>query len=192
MSTFVVVQTLSDEHPESWRAFRGRAQGLERVGGAAQAAAAWDQAVRLAPTNYTLLVQAADFHGRSGDAAKAEAYLRSAIRIAPELANAYQHLATQLLRRGQGREAHRAALEGLARAGDDRVLWDLVSESYVAKGDLPAAVRAREASLALDPTVAAGWRRMAELLDATGDPARAREARTRAESAEQGAAKGKV
>ena len=186
MSTFVVVQTLSDEHPESWRAFRGRAQGLERIGDAARAGAEWDQAVRLAPTNYTLLVQAADFHARLGDPAKADAYLRGAIRIAPELANAYQHLATQLLRRGQGRDAHRVALEGLARSGDDRVLWDLVSESYVAKGDLPAAVRAREASLGLDPSVAAGWRRMAELLEAAGDTARAQAARTRAAAAERG------
>jgi predicted Zn-dependent protease len=179
MSTFVVVQTLSDEHPESWRAFRGRAQGLERTGNQAAAGKEWDQAVRLAPTSYTLLVQAADFHGRHGDPFMAETYLRRAVAILPDLTNAYQHLAAHLLRRGQGREAHRVALDGLARAGGDPLLWDLVSEAYVAKGDLPAAVRARDASLAIAPEPES-WRRLAELLEAAGDSTRARDARAKA------------
>ncbi|MFC1574916.1 hypothetical protein ACFL3Z_02430, partial [Gemmatimonadota bacterium] len=66
MSTFVVHQTLNEEHPESWRAVRGRARGLQRIGDAEAAGEAWDLAVSLAPTNYTLLAQAGDFHGRLG------------------------------------------------------------------------------------------------------------------------------
>ena len=184
MSTFVVLQTLNDEHPESWRAFRSRAQGLARVGDMPRAAEAWDQAVLLAPADYTLLVEAADFHVRTGDAERGAAYLRRAVALAPNLVNAYQHLAAHLIRQGSGREGHRVALEGLIRAGNDAELWALVSESYITRGDLPAAIRAREAALVAGPS-AAGWHRMGELLDAVGDSSRAGEARARAASVER-------
>ena len=180
MSTFVVLQTLNEEHPESWRAFWGRARGLERVGENEAAAEAWDMAVVLTPRNYTLLAQAGDFHGRLGNWSTSQAYLRKAVGVAPGLVNAYQLLSGHFLRRGMGREGHGVALEGLAKAGPDPELWALVSESYLLKGDLPAAIRAREAALALDPGAANEWRRMGEIWEAMGEMERAGEAWERA------------
>ncbi len=180
MSTFVVQQTLNEGHPESWRAIRARALGLERVGNVEEAAQAWDMAVALAPSDYTLLVQAGNFHARSGDWARAEAYLRRAVALAPEMVNAYQHLAAGLIRRGAGREGHAVALEGLARAGRDPDLWALVSESYILKGDLSAALRAREAAIGADPENPVHWSRLAQIREAAGDSPGAMEARGQA------------
>jgi tetratricopeptide (TPR) repeat protein len=177
MSTFIVQQTLNEEHPESWRAIRARAQGLERVGEIDAAREDWDLAVRLAPMNYTLLVQAGDFHCRLGLWERCEDNLRKAISLGPNFRNAYQLLSGHMIRRDFGREGHRIALEGLARSRNDQELWALVSESYILKGDLPAAARAREAAIALDPDAEYQWGRLADILGALGreeDAARAR------------------
>ncbi len=180
MSTFVVLQTINDEHPESWRAFRGRALGLERVGENQPAAEAWDVAVSLTPRNYSLLAQAGDFHCRLGSWGSCQAYLQRAMEIGPKSANAYQLLSGHLLRREMGREGHRVALEGLAMAGPDPELWALVSESYLLKGDLAAAVRAREAAIGMDPFAQDQWRRLGEIWEAMGEMEQAEEAWARA------------
>ena len=184
MSTFMVQAVLHEQHPESWRAIRARAQGLERVVEIGEAAEAWDLAVRLAPMNYTLLVQAGDYHCRQGSWEKCESYLRAAISLEPGYRNAYQLLAGAMIRRGFGREGHRVALEGLARTRSDRELWALVSESYILKDDLPAAARAREASIGADPSAAYQWSRLAEILEAMGEKEGAARARATADSLE--------
>lgn len=182
MNSFMVQAVLHEEHPESWRAIRAQAQGLERVGELDEAGAAWDLAARLAPMNYTLLVQAGDFHCRLGRWENCEGYLRQAIRLGPTYRNAYQLLAGAMITREFGREGHRIALEGLARTRNDRELWAIVSESYILKGDLPAAARAREAALGVDPSDVFQWERFAEILQAMGDGAAAQEAGRRADS----------
>jgi Tfp pilus assembly protein PilF len=182
MSSFMVQATLHEEHPESWRAIRARAQGLERVVELGEAAEAWDLAVRLAPMNYTLLVQAGDFNCRVGSWDRCESYLRRAIDLAPGYRNAYQLLAGAMIRRDFGREGHRIALTGLARSQNDRELWALVSESYILKGDFPAAVRAREAAIGADPSDGYQWQRLAQILRAMGEDERADEANRMADS----------
>jgi tetratricopeptide (TPR) repeat protein len=182
MSSFIVQQTLHEEHPESWRAIRARAQGLERVGEIETAREDWDLAVRLAPMNYTLLVQAGDFHCRQGLWERCEANLRKAISLGPNFRNAYQLLSGHMIRRDFGREGHRIALEGLARSRNDQELWALVSESYILKGDLPAAARAREAAIALDPDSGYQWGRLADILEGLGQEEGAARARSMADS----------
>jgi tetratricopeptide (TPR) repeat protein len=182
LDTYTVLNTLAAEHPESYLALRGRASGLDRVGEKEEAARYYELAVRLAPRNYALLVEAAEFYGRLGRDGRGEQLLRQAMALTPDQVPAYQLLAEQLLREGKGREAHRVALEGIAHAGPARVLWDAVSEAYVARGDLEAAVRARRAALGLDPTAASDWRRLADLLDAQGRIGEAARARAHSES----------
>lgn len=111
-------------------------------------------------------------------------HLREAIRLVPGYRNAYQLLSGAMIRRGFGREGHRIALEGLARTRRDRELWALVSESYILKGDLPAAARAREAAIGADPSAAYQWSRLADLLEAMGEGERAARARETADSLE--------
>ena len=179
MDTYSVLNTLAVEHPESWLALRGRATGLVRIGATAEAAEAFELALRFAPDHYQLLVEVADFHAGLDNHDRAEALLADAIRLLPTHPAAYAALAEQRLARGDGRAAHAAALAGLARSGADRQLWALVSESYVAKGDLPAAIRARRAALAQAPDSDFEWARLAEILEENGQLDEADAARRR-------------
>jgi hypothetical protein len=86
----------------------------------------------------------------------------------------------QVVTAGDWGERPTGALAGLAAAGTDQKLWDVVSESYVLKGDLPAAVRAREAAIGADPSSATEWDRFSEILAAMGNEDRAEVARAKA------------
>lgn len=68
MSTFVMLTTLGEEHPESFMAVRARAQGLDNVGEYEAAAGYYQTALELAPNGYSLLVEVARFYGRGGGA----------------------------------------------------------------------------------------------------------------------------
>ena len=174
------METLARDHPHSYRALRARATGLVRTGDLEAAAEAYEGALELAPFNYPLLVDVADFYGGREQWGRAEALLVTGLRGHPRQTAAWQLLTRHLILQGRGREAHSVALRGLEQAGRDRELWALVSESYIMKGDLPAAIRAREAALAVDPESSQDWGRLAELFEADGQPDFAVEARARA------------
>ncbi|HSM61937.1 MAG TPA: hypothetical protein VK849_14105 [Longimicrobiales bacterium] len=179
-STFTVMSTLTEEHPESYVALQHVGAGLARVGDAEGAARAFEAGLELVPRSYALMVEAGGFYARARNERRAEELLRHAIAEAPGQPTAYRLLAEQMIRLGRAREGHRIALEGLARAGPDRELWALVSEAYIAKGDLEASVRARRAALTQDPGSVHDWDRLAELLDALGRDSEASAARARA------------
>jgi len=167
-STYAVLEALNREHPESHLAFLNRGVGLDLAGDTAAAEPEFAMAVRLAPERYGTLTAAAGFLGRVGHWGEAEELLARAMTIAPSRDDAYRLLATQLLRQGKGREAHRVALEGLARAGFHPDLWAAVSESYLLRGDLDAALRARQAAVAGNPGSALQLSRMGDILEALG------------------------
>lgn len=148
LDTYTVLSVLAVEHPESWLSHRSRANGLLRVGQTAAALREFDTAIRLQPNSYALLVEAGTRYKEHGLFAQARPLLERAIRMRPDRPMAYRSLAETRLREGDGRSAYGIALAGLARWGPDHDLWGLVSESYVAKGDLTAAIRAREAASA--------------------------------------------
>ena len=108
-----------------------------------------------------------------------------AITLLPTHPVAYQRVAEYRIRRGDGRGAHAAAVVGLRSARPDRELWALLSETYVMKSDLEAAVRARRASIGQQETEA-GWRRLAELYDALQRPIDATRAREAAQRLNRG------
>lgn len=180
MNTFVVLETLNQEHPESHLAFLNRGVGLERVGEPELARGEFEMAVRLVPFSYGTLTSAAGFWGRMGDWSQAETLLRRAMEVAPGRDDAYRLLSAQMLRQGRGRDAHQVALRGLAKAGFHPDLWAAVSESYVLKGDLQAALSARQAAKAADLTSASQWDRLADLLEALGRTDEAESARSQA------------
>ncbi len=181
MSTFTMLSTLEEEHPESFRAIRARAQGLDQVGEYEDAARNYEVVLELVPHEYSVLVEVARFHGRRENWTEAERLLSHAIELVPDIPLAWQVLSRQRLLQGRGREGHRIALQGLAIVGSNRDLWMLVSESYVAKGDYEAAIRARWASFAAAPDTSDGWGRMAELMTLAGHEEDALAARQRAE-----------
>ena len=180
LSSFTVAESVNRDHPESFFAQWRRAEGLARVGETEEARSVFETAVALAPRHYGLLCRVADFVYREGDPARARSLLMRAREVMPRQHSAYRLLAGQLIEAGPAREGHRVALEGLALAGPDRQLWALVSESYIVKGDLEAAVRARQAALGLDPSSQGDWTRLAELLEALGHHEQARAAARRA------------
>ncbi|MCG6955410.1 MAG: hypothetical protein LJF04_05395 [Gemmatimonadetes bacterium] len=189
-TTGTVMSTLVREHPESYVSLRIEAGRLARAGDTARAAQAYEAAIGLAPGLYSLLVEAGDFYLKAREEDRAAALLREAITLRPAQPTAYVLLAGQRLRLGDGREAHRIALQGLARSGPSADLWALVSESYIAKGDLEAAVRARRAALGVDPSSARDWARLADLLEALGRNGEAAAARARAVALRQGGLQG--
>jgi Flp pilus assembly protein TadD len=187
LDSFTVVNTLAMERPESYVALQHRAAGLARVGELAEAAQVYEAALALVPHHYGLRVELGALYARLRQEERATELLRRAIAQDPEQPTAYRLLAEQLVRLGRAEEGHAIALEGLARAGSDRELWSLVSEAYIAGGDLEAAVRARQAALGVDPASAHDWRRLAELYRALGLEEEAREAQTRADATPAGA-----
>ncbi len=186
LDSFTVLNTLSIEHPESYLSLRARGEGLSRVGEVAAAREAYELAVSLAPTDYGVLVEVAQFYGRRGEYGRAEELLRTAVDLAPELPEAHMLLSEYLIRQNRGREGHAAAVTGLRGAGADARLYALLSESYIAKGDLAAAVRARLAALGQAPGSASDWGRLADLYEAMGRTDEARAARARQSSAVTG------
>jgi len=183
-STYTMLSTLAEEHPESYLALQHVGAGLARVGEDDQASRAYDAALALVPRSYALLVEAGAFYARSRIEGRAEELFRRAITETPDQPTAYRLLAEQLIRLGRGREGHRVALDGLARAGPDRELWSLVSEAYIAKGDLEASARARRAALGQDSASTHDWRRLAEILDALGRADEAAQVRARSAALE--------
>ncbi|MCA9737191.1 MAG: hypothetical protein R3E98_05590 [Gemmatimonadota bacterium] len=171
LSTYTVLNTLAAEHPESTLALRSRGTGLARAGDVQGALASYAAALELSPRNYALLTEVGHFQGEQARWDAGEALLRQALALAPDRPHAYRLLASQYLMRSRFREAHGLAVEGWARAGADRELFAIVSESYVAKGDFPAALRARRAALAQAPDSRADWSRLAEILEMAGDSA---------------------
>jgi tetratricopeptide (TPR) repeat protein len=164
--SFTAMNTLALEHPESWRSHRSRAEGLVRAGELDAALEEYEEALALVPLDYSLLSEAGEANMRQRRWLRAEDLLTTAVATDPDRPTAYRLLAQLYLVTGDGRNAHGTALAGLARWGTDRQLWALVSESYVAKGDLLAAVRAREAALGADPSSEWDRNRLAELLQA--------------------------
>jgi hypothetical protein len=181
MSTYTALETLAREHPESSLALRMRATGLAAAGDIQGASDLYEVALVLSPTNYASLIEVGNFHGEHGAWAEGERLLKSAIVLSPERPAAYRALAHQLIQRQRYRDAHRTALDGLRAAGADRELYVHVSETYVAKLDFAAAVRARQAALGQDPSSLADLERLAELFSLAGDPVAAAHARAQAQ-----------
>lgn len=181
LSSFTVLSTLAAEHPESTLALRSRATGLVRTGDPTGAAQAYEAALALSPNNYAALTEVGHFYGERRDWDRGEALLRRALALAPDRPHAYRLLASQYVLRERYRDAHALALQGLARSRADRELYAIVSETYIAKGDFSAALRAREAALAQQGGGAADWMRMGDILELMGDSAAAARARAEGE-----------
>jgi Flp pilus assembly protein TadD len=179
LDTYTVFNTLAVEHPESYVALRARGGGLARAGDVAGAREAYETAVALVPMHYAMLIEVAQFYGSRGQFGRAEELLVQAVRVSPGQAQAYRLLSEYMIRQSRGRDGHRIALTGLARYGPEPNLWALVSESYVAKGDLEGAARARIAALGQAPASSRDWGRLADIYQAMGRPEEAAEARRR-------------
>ena len=180
MSTFAMLDTLSRDHPESFLAVRARASGLAGVGEYAEAARLYEITLEMTPTAYAVLIEVGRFYEDRGNLTRAAELFERGTSLLPVHPAAWQERSELLLVQGQGRAAHRMALDGLRHTAADRELWMLVSESYVAKGDFAAAARARIAALGAEPETIENWARLAEIYRMDGDESAALGAEARA------------
>lgn len=167
-STFTVHETLATEHPESWRSDRARAAGLMRIGEEAEAFEYFESALAKMPNRFDLLLEYGVILKERRRLGQARELLERAVAISPARPETWRLLAELHLIAGRPRDAHRVAATGRIRAGEDAELWRLISESYVAGGFLPAAVRARRVSEVLEPGDPANQARLRQLLDVLG------------------------
>jgi hypothetical protein len=181
MSTFTMLTTIAEEHPESLLSVKARAQSLDLTGDYDEADGYYRTALELAPGGYSLLVEVARFYGRGERWADAEPLLLRAIRLFPDHPVAWSVLSEQLLNQGRSREGHAVALQGLSLVGSNGDLWKLVSESYVAKEDYDGAIRARWASFGVADEDSKEWLRMSEIMEWAGRPEEAIAAAQRAD-----------
>jgi len=188
--TFTMLQTLADEHPESYLALRARAVGLEEQGFVEEAERMYGLALELAPRDYSLLIEVGRFHRSHGNEARSLELLARASEVFPLHPSSWQERAARLLRMNLGREAHRTALEGLRRVGSDRELWALVAESYVLRSDFGGAARALRASIGAEEERPEEWRRLAQILEWDGRDEAAARARERADELAAGSRAG--
>lgn len=178
--TDAMYDALIAEHPESYRALWALAGSMEVRGRPELAGRAFREALALAPDDYGLLVDAGRFLGRHDQWHEAERLLRHAIAVRPELPRAYRILGLQLVRRDSPRRALVVALEGLRLARWTAELWTVVARAHAAAGDFGAATRAQWTALALDGREPGEWLRLADYLEAAGDPEGAQRARAEA------------
>jgi len=179
-STATAVNNLALQHPESYRGLVVWARIQESRGDLEAAAGSMEEALNLVPDNYQLTVTAADFFARTGATDRALELYRRATALTGNHYGAYRQWGEHLLRVREPEAARRVALDGWARAGPHRSLFAILSESYVAEGDLEAAVRARRTAALRADATRNDWTRLAELLEALERPEEAAEARRRA------------
>lgn len=180
-SSFTVMQALVRDHPASWRAHKARAEGLVNVGRLDEAAEAYRAGVDALPSRFDMVAATGAFFKEQRRLAEARPFLERAVTLQPARPSAWVLLTELELLEGRFREAHATATRGIAEAVESAELWAVLSEAYVGGGLLDAAVRARQASLAIEPDSPQGWNRLAELLQAVGaDAASIAEARRRA------------
>lgn len=174
-SSFTVMETLAREHPESWRARMARAQGLARAGDDAAAIEAYRSGVEALPTRFDLVSETGAFLKERRRLDDARPYLEAGVQLQPERPSGWVLLAELELLQGRFQQAHAVAARGIGTARASGELWAVLSESYAGGGLLDAAIRARRAALALDPTDESR-RRLDQLLAAAAGVAASTEA----------------
>lgn len=166
-SSFTVMETLAREHPESWRARMARAQGLARAGEEAAAVEAYLAAVEALPTRFDLVSEIGAFLKERRQLEAARPYLEAVVGLQPERPSGWVLLAELELLQGRFQAAHAVAARGIGEARESAELWAVLSEAYAGGGLLDAAIRARRAALAREPSEASR-RRLGEFLEAAG------------------------
>lgn len=119
-----------------------------------RAAEEYREAVRLHPSSQAARLALAEFDNAAGQLTEAEQVLQEAIRTAPRLASAYQLLALVEAREHKFVEARKnLAIVPVPSEGSARVKYFRLSGSIESGlGDAPAAAKAMEEALRIDPS----------------------------------------
>jgi tetratricopeptide (TPR) repeat protein len=135
----LVVQLL-EQHPDFAPAIKLKGMLLEEAGHSSEAAAAYEEALKLAPNDPDLLLKAGIYKLTAGQRAEAIKLLEHCIRILPGDGDAHYYLAQAYHLSGKDDQALRAIRQSLKAEPDNASVWQKYGELLCITGDCQGAV----------------------------------------------------
>ena len=136
----LVVQLL-EQHPDFAPALKLKGMLLEEAGRGTEAAAAYDEALKLAPNDGDLLLKAGIYRLAVGRKEEAIKLLEHCIRILPGDGDAHYYLAQAYHLNGQDKLALRAIQLSLKAEPDNTSVWQKYGELLCSTGDCAAGLK---------------------------------------------------
>jgi tetratricopeptide (TPR) repeat protein len=140
-SAMNTVETVLQQHPEFAPALKLKGMLLEDSGHPAEAAAAYEHALKLAPNDGDLLLKVGIAKLSSGQKEEALRLLEHCIRILPDDGDAQYYLAQAYHLNGQDALALRAIRRSLKAEPDNISVWQKYGELLCGTGDCQAGLR---------------------------------------------------
>ena len=135
------VELLLQQHPEFAPALKLKGMLLEDSGHAAEAAGAYEQALKLAPNDGDLLLKVGIAKLASGKKEEAIRLLEHCVRVLPGDGDAHYYLAQAFHLNGQDALALRAIRQSLKAEPDNLSVWQKYGELLCGAGDCQAGLR---------------------------------------------------
>jgi tetratricopeptide (TPR) repeat protein len=136
-----LVVRLLEQHPDFAPAIKLKAMLLEEAGRASEAAAAYEEALKLAPNDADLLLKAGMYKLSAGEKGEAIKLLERCIRILPGDGDAQFYLAQAYHLNGQDDRALRAIRQSLKAEPDNISVWQKYGELLCSTGDCEAGLK---------------------------------------------------
>jgi tetratricopeptide (TPR) repeat protein len=136
-----LVLRLLDQHPDFAPAIKLKAMLLEESGRPSEAAAAYEEALKLAPNDGDLLLKVGIYTLAAGEKEEAIKLLQHCIRILPGDGDAQYYLAQAYHLNGQDDLALRAIRQSLKAEPDNISVWQKYGELLCGTGDCEAGLR---------------------------------------------------
>jgi Tfp pilus assembly protein PilF len=136
-----LVLRLLEQHPDFAPAIKLKGMLLEEVGHSSEAAAAYEEALKLAPNDGDLLLKAGIYQLAAGQKEEALKLLQHCIRILPGDGDAQYYLAQAYHLNGQDDLALRAIRQSLKAEPDNVSVWQKYGELLCGTGDCEAGLK---------------------------------------------------
>src|SRR5579863_9665800 len=136
-----LVLSVIEQHPDFAPAIKLKGMLLEEAGRATEAAAAYEEALRLAPNDADLLLKTGIYKLAGGRKEEAIKLLEHCIRILPGDGDAHYYLAQAYHLNGQDDLALHAIRRSLKAEPDNNSVWQKYGELLCSSGDCEAGLR---------------------------------------------------
>jgi Tfp pilus assembly protein PilF len=136
-----LVLSLLEQHPDFAPAIKLKGMLLEEAGRTSEAAAAYEQALKLAPNDGDLLLKAGIYKLTAGQKEEAIQLLQHCLRMLPGDGGAQYYLAQAYHVNGQDDLALRAIRQSLKAEPDNQSVWQKYGELLCGTGDCAAGLK---------------------------------------------------
>jgi tetratricopeptide (TPR) repeat protein len=136
-----LVLRLIEQHPDFAPAIKLKGMLLEEAGRTSEAAAAYEEALKLAPNDGDLLLKAGIYKLAAGQKEEAIKLLQHCIRVLPGDGDAQYYLAQAYHLNGQDEPALRAIRQSLKAEPENVSVWQKYGELLCGTGDCAAGLR---------------------------------------------------